>query len=417
MGIQINGQTDNISAVDGSLTISGAELPTVTNLNATGIVTATGFVGNLTGTASTATAAATAFGLSGSPTLSGITSVSTTNLTVNGNAYPSDGVVSGARNRIINGDMRIDQRNNGATVSGTSGYQYPVDRFRSFMDCTARWQTQRSTDAPTGFTNSYQLTVTTAQSSFASSNLAVSIEQSIEGFNTADLNWGTANAVSVTLSFWVKASVTGNYAAAFFNYNGSTIDRSYVTSFAVNAANTWEYKTITVPGDTTGTWQTGNLQGIYVALAAAGGSNFSGTANTWQAGLREYPSGTVNIFATNGATFYITGVQLEAGTVATPFERRSFGQELALCQRYYARSGPGRNIHLSDYSGTSNVGLGRYVADPQWPVRMRATPSVTATFAGGINPGVAQITPDGCHLFSDGGSCFVTDGVIVSAEL
>jgi hypothetical protein len=333
MGIQINGQTDNISAVDGSLTISGAELPTVTNLNATGIVTATGFVGNLTGTASTATVAATAFGLSGSPTLSGITSVSTTNLTVNGNAYPSDGVVSGARNRIINGDMRIDQRNNGASV--TAAANYTLDRWIATNTQSSKYSVQRSTTAPTGFSNSLLVTSLSAYSVVVGDFFL--LRHYVEGFNFSDLNWGSVSAKTITLSFWVRSSLTGVFGGSLQN---SAENRSYPFSYTISAADTWEQKSITIVGDASGTW-VGATNGIGVRInfgLGAGATYGGGTAGAWVGSDYRSVTGATSVVGTNGATFYITGVQLEAGTVATPFERRSFGQELALCQRYFEKS-------------------------------------------------------------------------------
>ena len=373
MGIQINGQTDNISAVDGSLTISGAELPTVTNLNATGIVTATGFVGNLTGTASTATAAATAFGLSGSPTLSGITSVSTTNLTVNGNAYPSDGVVSGARNRIINGDMRIDQRNNGASVTPAAG-QYTLDRWAGGLTQTSKFSIQQnagSVTPPAGFTN--YLGVTSLSSYSVLSSDAFTVSQLLEGLTVSDLSYGTANAQSVTLSFWVRSSLTGTFSGGTAN---SAVNRSYVFSYNIDSADTWEYKSVTIPGDTTGTWLTDNQIGLRLRFSIGAGSTFSTTAGSWGSGNFPAATGATSVVGTNGATFYITGVQLEAGTVATPFERRSFGQELALCQRYYYRI---RGADTQADTGVYGVGFSQTSTTGRslisLPVTMRTFPT------------------------------------------
>ena len=225
----------------GSNTLSSTGVSTFTTVNANSVisnsVSATSIVGVVT---------------------AGITTAYITSI--------NDGPLSGSRNRIINGDCRIDQRNSGASVTASSGYMYPVDRLRSFVATTnARWSVQRSGDAPVGFTSSFLATVTTQQTTFPNAgDLGVILEQPIEGFNISDLNWGTSSAVPVTLSFWVKASVTGNYAAAAFN--GLT-NRPYVTSFAVNASNTWEYKTITIPGDTTGTWYADNRAGMYISLS------------------------------------------------------------------------------------------------------------------------------------------------------
>jgi len=262
---------------------------------------------------------------SGTPTFNDVTLSS-----INGNA------ISGTRNRIINGSMVIDQRNNGSVVTTATGYQYPVDRWRSYdAITTGGWSVQRVADAPVGFTSSFRLTVTTAQTSFTSGELGVLCEQPIEGNNVSDLSFGTSSAKTITISFWVKSSITGTFAFTVFNNNGASIDRTYPTTYAISSANTWEYKTIQIPGDTTGTWQTGTGLGMYVAFEGYGASDQFGTANTWNAGAKFLAPGIVNLFATNGATWQVTGVQLEAGSTATPFERRSYGQELQLCQRYF----------------------------------------------------------------------------------
>jgi hypothetical protein len=232
--------------------------------------------------------------------------------------------------------MVIDQRNNGSVVTTATGYQYPVDRWRSYdAITTGGWSVQRVADAPVGFTSSFRLTVTTAQTSFTSGELGVLCEQPIEGNNVSDLSFGTSSAKTITISFWVKSSITGTFAFTVFNNNGASIDRTYPTTYAISSANTWEYKTIQIPGDTTGTWQTGTGLGMYVAFEGYGASDQFGTANTWNAGAKFLAPGIVNLFATNGATWQVTGVQLEAGSTATPFERRSYGQELQLCQRYF----------------------------------------------------------------------------------
>jgi hypothetical protein len=238
----------------------------------------------------------------------------------------------GTRNRIINGDMRIDQRNAGASVNSASGGGvYPVDRFEQESAIGGGvLAMQQSSTAPTGFTNSLAFTVSTVDSSLAAGD-RYNIRHIIEGYNVADLGFGAANAATVTLSFWVRSSVTGTYCAGL--RNGSN-NRSYVSNYTISSANTWEYKTITITGDTTGTWGSTNGRGIIVSFALASGTTAQTTANTWSAGEFIATSSQTNLLATNGATFYITGVQLEAGSVATPFERRSYGQELALCQRY-----------------------------------------------------------------------------------
>ena len=243
------------------------------------------------------------------------------------------GALSGARNRIINGDMRIDQRNAGASASTGSGTYSPyfLDRWQLAGSGGGVFSVQQSTVAPTGFTNSSLITVTTADSSIAAGDY-YQFRQTIEGFNFSDLGFGAAGAQSVTLSFWVRSSLTGTFGGSLRN---SAADRSYVFTYTVNAANTWEQKTVTIAGDTTGTWATNNTGGAIVTFSLGIGSTFESTSGSWGAGSFVATSGSVDLVATNGATFYITGVQLETGSVATPFERRSYGQELALCQRYF----------------------------------------------------------------------------------
>jgi hypothetical protein len=239
------------------------------------------------------------------------------------------------RNRIINGAMVIDQRNAGATLTLSGSSQFPVDRFTASKDtagatCTA----QRSTTSTTGFINSFLWTTTTGATSGASDESI--IWQNIEGFNVADLAWGTASAATVTLSFWVRSSLTGTFGVAFRSPSGS---RNYVSSYTINTANTFEYKTITVAGDTTGTWATDNSTGLRVNWDMGCGTSRSTTAGSWGAGNLPGLTGGVKVSQNTGATWYITGVQLEAGTTASPFEYRQYTTELQLCQRYYYKIG------------------------------------------------------------------------------
>jgi hypothetical protein len=243
----------------------------------------------------------------------------------------NDGPLSGTRNRIINGDMRIDQRNAGASVtpSGSGSGDFTLDRWVYQSDLTGKFAVQRSTIAPAGFTNSLLATSQSAYSVISTSRYIVG--QRIEGFNTADLDWGTANAKTIIVSFWARSSLTGTFGGVIFNDGGT---RNYGFTYLISSANTWEYKTVTIPGDTSGTWDTSNSTGIQVSFSLGVGSSNSAAAGSWGTANIYGVNGQVNVVGTNGATFYITGVQLEAGSVATPFERRSYGQELALCQRY-----------------------------------------------------------------------------------
>jgi hypothetical protein len=240
----------------------------------------------------------------------------------------------GFKNRLINGACMIDQRNAGASVSINGATSFPVDRFKVTTGGGGVISASRSTTAPTGFVNSLSSTVSTADSSIASSDIYV-IDCFNEGFSTSDFGFGTASASTVTLSFWVRSSVTGTYGVRISN---GSFNRCYVSTYTVNAANTWEQKSVTIAGDTTGTWATDNSTGIAVTWDLGSGTNWNGTANTWQAGNFLRTSGCVNWIATAGATFQITGVQLEKGSTATSFDYRPYGTELQLCQRYYQRS-------------------------------------------------------------------------------
>jgi hypothetical protein len=277
----------------------------------------------------------------------------------------------GFRNRIINGDMRIDQRNAGASVAVPNDTNfYTVDRWQVVESASSVLAAERVTDAPAGFQNSHRISVTTAGSTTAT-QLTI-FEQRIEGFNWADLAFGTAAALPVTLSFWVKSSVTGSFSGSLRNFS----TRSYPFSYEINNANTWEYKTIVVEGDTTGSWSTDNTTGMRLTFDIGSGSSRRGSAGAWTTANLDGVTGAASIIGTLGATWQITGVQLEKGTVATPFERRPFGTELALCQRY-------TNVLRRDefpfswVVGHNSGGTG--VACYSYPVLMRASPTVTQT--------------------------------------
>ena len=239
------------------------------------------------------------------------------------------------RNRIINGAMVLDQRNAGASVTiNSAAWTYIVDRFCCLgQSADGVYTAQQSSTAPTGFVNSLLITVTTADASVGAGQI-YTLRQTIEGFNTADLNWGTANAKTVTLSFWVRSSLTGTFGGAL-NNEGT---RSYPFTYSISTANTFEYKTITIAGDTSGTWGTTNSHGVRITWGLGVGTTYSGTAGAWAGSEYFSATGATSVVGTNGATLYITGVQLEAGTTASPFEYRQYGTELGLCQRYYEKS-------------------------------------------------------------------------------
>jgi hypothetical protein len=296
------------------------------------------------------------------------------------------GPLAGFRNRIINGDMRIDQRNAGAPVTvNNSAAFYATDRWFGFGMTTAGVFTlNRSTVAPTGFTNSLAATCTTADASIAAGDRYF-VNQAIEGFNAADLGFGAAGAQTVTLSFWVRSSLTGTYCATLINQAGS---RSYVAEYSIAVADTWEYKTIYIPGDTAGTWLSDNGTGVGVRFALATGTTYQTTANAWAAGNFNATSNQVNWMSSSSSrTFRITGVQLEPGTVATPFERRPIGTELALCQRYYYEDA------FLVGAGASTTSIAR--ASANHPVEMRAAPSLTISNSVQFFNGGATVTATG----------------------
>jgi len=265
-----------------------------------------------------------------SVTASGNLSVAGTS-TLTGNVTAAGTVAMGSsfkRNRIINGNMLIDQRNAGASVTANDGV-FPVDRFKFSMTQSSKGTGQQSTTAPTGFISSLLFTSSAATSVGASDQFA--IVQNIEGLNVADLGWGSASALSVTLSFWVRSSLTGTFGGALQN---SAANRSYPFSYTISAANTWEQKSVTIAGDTSGTWLTTNGIGLRVFLSLGMGSTYSGTSGAWAATNYQSTTGAVSVVGTSGATFYVTGTQLEVGTKATPYEMQIYSDQLAQCQRY-----------------------------------------------------------------------------------
>jgi hypothetical protein len=290
------------------------------------------------------------------------------------------------RNRIINGAMVIDQRNAGASVTVNGNSPFITDRFRCDDATDGAYTAQQVSTAPDGFTNSVQVTVTSADTSLSASQYAL-FYHSIEGNNVADLGWGTSAAKTITLSFWVRSSLTGTFSGSLEN---NANNRSYIFTYAINAANTWEQKTITIVGDTSGTWEKGTAVGIRINWSLGVGSDFLGTAGAW--GNRFFgATGSVSLIGTNSATWNITGVQLEVGSTATSFDYRPYGTELALCQRYfYQATGASGNGYEGFATGTADASTSADVI-AQLPVTMRAIP--TTSFAGTIYIYDGGVTP------------------------
>jgi len=319
--------------------------------------------------------------------------------------------INSLRNRIINGAMVIDQRNAGAsiTVNSNSGTQFAADRFlvqgtSSEGVFTAQ---QLSATPPTGFKNYVRVQTTTASASPASGSL-YAMSQIIEGFNIADLGFGAAGASTVTFSFWIRSSLTGTFSGSL--KNGNAYNRSYPFTYTINSANTWEYKTVTVAGDTSGTWQTGNLGGLIVYWDLGCGSSLLSTANSWQGGNYNGVTGSTRLISTLNATLDITGVQLEKGSVATSFDYRPYGTELALCQRYFRKTNGGVNTEPTLYA----YGDGSQVIGQSWifPVPMRVSPTTTTSGSLAIGNGGSPtilVSPDSYFLYvmpSGGGTVY-----------
>ena len=291
-----------------------------------------------------------------------------------GGSYGTGGFV-GMKNRIINGAMMIDQRNAGASVTNSSSSSYTLDRWNLFASQASKFTIQQnagSVTPPAGFKNYLGITSSSAYSVGASELFIVG--QAIEGFNTADFGFGAAGASTITFSFWVRSSLTGSFGGSLLN---SAQNRSYPFTYTISAANTWEQKVITVAGDTTGTWiGATNGVGLFVYLNLGTGTTYSGTAGAWAGATYFSATGATSVVGTSGATFYITGVQLEKGSTATSFDYRPYGTELALCQRYYETG----SVWAVSYNN-SGTQIQRAICPFQ--VVKRASPTNTISVAAG----------------------------------
>jgi hypothetical protein len=288
----------------------------------------------------------------------------------------------GFKNRIINGAMVIDQRNAGASVTPTTTNTYVLDRWLTSLSASSKYSVQQnagSVTPPTGYINYLGCTSLSAYTVGAAENFC--IQQKIEGLNVADLAWGTASAATVTLSFWVYSSLTGTFGGSVRNNNQT---RAYPFTYTISSANTWTQASVTIAGDTTGTWLTTNGTGINVVFSLGTGSTLSGTAGAWAATNYNSATGAVSVVGTNGATWYITGVQLEKGSTATSFDYRPYGTELMLCQRYYYKTGLTAFSPLFTGSCQSTTGARGIL---QLPVPTRTAP--TSITVGGSAPSIS----------------------------
>jgi hypothetical protein len=291
----------------------------------------------------------------------------------------SAGSPYGFKNRIINGAMVIDQRNAGASTTGTTSVVYSVDRFASYVSTDGTMTFQQSSTAPAGFNNSVVATTTSADASLSAGQRAIFLQR-IEGYNIADFGWGTANAKTVTLSFWVRSSLTGTFGGAL-----TDTTRAYPFTYTISSANTWEQKSITILGDTSGSWNSTNGWGVQIAFGLGVGSTFSGTAGAWVNGDLNSATGAVSVIGTLNATWYVTGVQLEKGSQATSFDWRPYTTELQLCQRYFEKTYlqsevPGANYDARD-SASRSYSFGDSSAQSQpfvwnFKVSKRSAPTV-----------------------------------------
>ena len=276
------------------------------------------------------------------------------------------GTITG-RNLIINGAMQISQR--GTSFTPNTSLNYSLDRYATLETTDGDMTISQDTSVvPTGFQYSLKAVTGTADSSLAADQRMILLTR-IEGYDVAQLELGTANAKQFTLSFYVRSSLTGTFGGAFQN---SASDRNYPFTYTINSANTWERKTITITGDTSGTWNTTNGTGLQVCWGLGVGSTYSGTAGAWASGDINSATGGTSVIGTASATWYLTGVQLEAGQTATPFEHRGYGDELARCQRYYYKISNLFGVGYANNNQQGNVNL-------PLPVRMRTNPTAIDT--------------------------------------
>jgi hypothetical protein len=285
---------------------------------------------------------------------------------------------SAFKNIIINGDMSIDQRNSGSSATATNG-GYTLDRWVTGSTQSSKFTFQQVTDAPTQFSNSIKLTSSAATTPAASDQYWIA--QNIEGYNTAFLEYGTSDAETVSVSFYVKSSLTGTFSGSLMN---SAYNYSHPFTYSISSANTWEKKSVVITGATAGTWiGATNGVGIRMYFSLGNGSNFLGTAGSWSASQNNGATGETQFVGTSGATLFITGIQLEAGTTASDFEFLPYDVNENRCLRYFEEY-QGANTHGGLYGGTAG-GSNEYIGHIFYKVRKRTRPTFSNQTGGGIN--------------------------------
>jgi hypothetical protein len=342
---------------------------------------------------------------SGGVSIGNTTDPAVNNLSVTGTINSAN--TFGFKNRIINGDMRFDQRNGGASVTPNGG-AVTLDRWQSLASPPSKYSVQQnagSVTPPVGFVN--YLGVTSLSAYTAASNDLLFQVQVIEGYNFESFSWGSANAQTVTLSFWVRSSLTGTFSGSLQN---SAENRSYAFTYSIPSANTWTKISVTIPGDTTGTWVTGNGFGCRVNFNLGSGSNRLGTAGAWGATNLKGSTGSRSVVGTNGATWYVTGVQLEQGTQATSFDYRPIGTEFLLCQRYF------QIMDLRRATGVTYTPNGDTRANFIYPVPPRSTPTLTQSgtmnvISFGSNGSVINVDLGAINLSSNLARSFSIGGI------
>ena len=298
------------------------------------------------------------------------------------------------RNMVINGDMSLDQRNGGSSVTNTGTTTFYLDRYNVLGTSSAgQFGIQQVSDSPVGFTKSLKWTVSTADASLAAGDRYVLMHR-VEGSNMATLNMGTSDAHTTTLSFSIKCSATGTFGGALINGDG---DRHYPFEYTISSANTWERKSVTITGDTTGTWVTSNARGAPIVWSLGAGSDYQGTKDAWAAGGKFTTAASTNLMATNSATWQITGVQWEIGSHDSSFEHLPFDVNKRRCQRYFFKN-----------TGSGSIGYAPSIGDNYrhelyfYPTEMRASPTITVTWAGGT-PGMQYIGNQTVDLWNNMG--------------